>query len=155
MRKRVTFTLALVVTAIITWLLWHSIKLPGDELKGKTQVRIQLQWFPQAQFIGYYVAKEQGFYAQHKLEVTIIPGAPNTSPINSVVTGNADIGSATGDQVLLTRYNQFTIEAIGVVFPRSVAGFMSKPNRGVYHLKDLKGKKIGYYAGFDTENLAF
>jgi NitT/TauT family transport system substrate-binding protein len=145
--------LTIAVAAITAFLVWQSVERPADELKGDTPLRLQLQWSAQAQFAGYFVAKDQGFYRAQKLSVDIIPGGFATSPINSVISGNADVGSATGDQVLLGRYNLNPIVAVGVVFPQSIAGFMSKTERNIHQPKDLRGKKIGYYAGFDTENL--
>ena len=44
----------------------------------KKDVTIQLKWLPQAQFMGYYVAKDKGYYDEVGLNVTIIPGG---SPI--------------------------------------------------------------------------
>ena len=40
------------------------------------KVTLQLKWVPQAQFAGYYVAKDKGFYKDEGLDVTIKPGGP-------------------------------------------------------------------------------
>jgi ABC-type nitrate/sulfonate/bicarbonate transport system substrate-binding protein len=153
MKKRITYALAIAAALAVMFLVLESVSRSADEHKGKTPIRVQLQWSPQAQFIGFYVAKLKGFYEAQKLDVTLLPGGFNTPPINSVISGNADIGSATGDQVLLSRYNKLPIKAVGVVFPRSIAGFMSRTNLNIRAPADFRGKKIGYYAGFDTENL--
>ena len=55
-----------------------------------TAVRIQLQWVPQAQFAGYYVAQELGFYEAVGLDVTILEGSANITPIDVVLAGGAD-----------------------------------------------------------------
>src|SRR6202040_3766205 len=43
-------------------------------------VRLQLQWFPQAQFAGYYAASAKGYYTAEGLNVTIVPGSATIAP---------------------------------------------------------------------------
>jgi NitT/TauT family transport system substrate-binding protein len=52
---------------------------------------IQLKWVTQAQFGGYYVAAEKGFYADEGLEVTIKPGGPDIAPPQVIAAGGADV----------------------------------------------------------------
>ena len=40
------------------------------------EVTLQLKWVTQAQFAGYYVALDKGFYEEEDLDVTINPGGP-------------------------------------------------------------------------------
>ncbi|MFM9119848.1 MAG: ABC transporter substrate-binding protein, partial [Acidimicrobiaceae bacterium] len=47
---------------------------PAEECTTPTPVKLQLQWFTQAQFAGYYAAQDQGFYADQCLDVTIMEG---------------------------------------------------------------------------------
>ncbi len=44
------------------------------------KVTLQLKWVTQAQFAGYYVAQEKGFYKDAGLEVEIKPGGPDIAP---------------------------------------------------------------------------
>src|SRR6185436_1890474 len=43
-------------------------------------VRLQLQWTPQAQFAGYFAADKQGYFAEEGLEVEIVDGGPTVVP---------------------------------------------------------------------------
>jgi NitT/TauT family transport system substrate-binding protein len=62
---------------------------------GRTKkATLVLQWAPQAQFAGYYMALEQGFYRDHGLEVEIIPGGPAVDPVGSLVAGDADFATS-------------------------------------------------------------
>ena len=135
-------------------LLVRSLMQPDDViLAGKKKVSLQLQWFDQAQFAGFYVAKEKNFYDTANLDVRIIPGGYNVNPIARVMQGEADIGLATGDQVLISRAEGRSIKAIGTVFNTSLACFMSKKNSKINSPYDLVEKKVGVYRGFDTENV--
>ena len=55
------------------------------------EVTLQLKWVTQAQFAGYYVALDQGFYAEEDLDVTIKPGGPDIAPPQVVAGGGADV----------------------------------------------------------------
>ena len=54
-------------------------------------VTLQLKWVTQAQFAGYYVAKDKGFYAEEDLDVTIKPGGPDIAPEQVIAGGGADV----------------------------------------------------------------
>ncbi len=54
-------------------------------------VTLQLKWVTQAQFAGYYVAKEKGFYDEEGLNVTIKPGGPDIAPTQVIAGGGADV----------------------------------------------------------------
>src|SRR4029077_20958806 len=54
------------------------------------KVTLQLKWVTQAQFAGYYVAKDKGFYRQAGLDVTIKPGGPEINQSQVITAGGAD-----------------------------------------------------------------
>lgn len=54
-------------------------------------VTLQLKWVTQAQFAGYYVALENGFYGEEGLNVTIKPGGPDIAPTQVIAGGGADV----------------------------------------------------------------
>ncbi len=58
----------------------------------KKEVSIQLKWLPQAQFMGYFVAKEKGFYDQVGLNVNIVSGGGDISETTAVNNGTVDFG---------------------------------------------------------------
>jgi NitT/TauT family transport system substrate-binding protein len=54
-------------------------------------VTLQLKWVTQAQFAGYYVALENGYYTEEGLDVTILPGGPDIAPTQVIAGGGADV----------------------------------------------------------------
>src|SRR6056297_1536699 len=52
---------------------------------------LQLKWVTQAQFAGYYVAQDQGFYEEEDLDVTIKPGGPDIAPTQVIAGGGVDV----------------------------------------------------------------
>ncbi len=65
--------------------LWGTMAQAADDLT------LQLKWVTQAQFAGYYVAKDKGFYEEEGLNVTIKPGGPDIAPEQVIVGGGADV----------------------------------------------------------------
>ena len=55
------------------------------------EVKLQLQWVTQAQFAGYYVALDKGYYKDEGLDVTILPGGPDVAPPQVLAGGGADV----------------------------------------------------------------
>jgi len=72
-----------------------SVLLPvTSQAAPLEKVSIQLKWFHQFQFAGYYAAKEKGFYAKEGLDVNLIQRNPKQGYIDAVVEGKAEYGVA-------------------------------------------------------------
>ena len=65
--------------------------LSASAVFSADKVTIQLKWVTQAQFAGYYVAKDKGFYDAEGLDVTIKPGGPDIAPAQVLAGGGADV----------------------------------------------------------------
>lgn len=125
---------------------------PSDD-QANARVRLQLQWFDQAQFAGFYIAKEKGFYREEGLNVEIAPGGYATRPVELIETGQTDISIAPADIALQAIGVGKPINIIGTTFDRSMVCFMSRSSSNIHSPQDLKGKVVGVYEGFDTDNV--
>ena len=139
--------LVLIVIVFAVGAIVYSLYVDEDaSLAGRDRVVFQLQWTPQSQFVGFYVAKAKGFFAEEGLTVDFLHGGPDVDPIKNVTNGEAQIGLATADQVLVwTDQNsspQQDLKAIGTVFNKSIAGFMSRKSLGISTPEQLRGKKL-------------
>ncbi|MDF1792860.1 MAG: ABC transporter substrate-binding protein, partial [Thalassobaculaceae bacterium] len=65
--------------------------LAASQAMAADEVTLQLKWVTQAQFAGYYVAKDKGFYDEENLDVTIKPGGPDIAPPQVLAGGGADV----------------------------------------------------------------
>ncbi len=61
--------------------------LGGFAAQAADEVKLQLKWVTQAQFAGYYVALDNGFYAEEGLDVEIKPGGPDIAPAQVIAGG--------------------------------------------------------------------
>src|SRR6188474_1802384 len=66
-------------------------------------VTLQLQWFIQSQFAGYFAAQDQGFYADQCLDVTIAEGGVDIVPQQQLADGAVDFALAWVPKALATR----------------------------------------------------
>jgi NitT/TauT family transport system substrate-binding protein len=116
---------------------------PAEECTTPTPVKLQLQWFTQAQFAGYYAAQDQGFYADQCLDVTIMEGAVDITPQNVLADGQADFAISWVSKALASREGGANIVNIGQVFQRSGTLQVSFKDKNITTAADFKGKKIG------------
>jgi NitT/TauT family transport system substrate-binding protein len=125
---------------------------PGGSVE-LTTVRLQLQWFPQAQFAGYYAAQELGYYEAEGLDVEIVPGSAEIAP---QVVGSAEDGPeftlAWVPKVLQARESEAGSDLVNIaqVFQRAGTLSVSWKDSGITSPADFAGKKVGAW-GFGNE----
>ena len=115
-----------------------------------TPVNLQLQWFVQAQFGGYYAAKDKGFYEEQCLDVTILEGGVDIVPQTQLAQGAADFAIAWVPKALASREQGAGIVDVAQVYQRSGTLQVSWADSGIKTPADLKGKKVGNW-GFGNE----
>jgi len=123
---------------------------PTEECATPDEVRVQLQWFAQAQFAGYYVALDNGFYEEECLDVEILEGGVDIVPQQVLATGGAEFGLAWVPKALVSREGGANIVNIAQVFERSGTLQVSWADSGITEPADWAGKKVGNW-GFGNE----
>jgi NitT/TauT family transport system substrate-binding protein len=113
-------------------------------------VKLQLQWFAQAQFAGYYAAKDKGFYKDQCLDVTILEGGVDIVPQTVLAQGGADFAIAWVPKALASREQGALITNVAQVFQKSGTLQVSFVDSNIKTAADFKGKKIGNW-GFGNE----
>ncbi|CAN5279813.1 ABC transporter substrate-binding protein [soil metagenome] len=117
------------------------------------QVTLQSKWVVQAQFAGYYAAKDQGYYEDEGLDVTIRPGGPQIVPEQVVLGGQAEFGIDWLDNLLATRDQGQNIVNIAQVFARSGMTEVTWKDSGLDEITDLRGKKVGVWINGNEHKL--
>jgi ABC-type nitrate/sulfonate/bicarbonate transport system substrate-binding protein len=151
MKRRYLVLIACAVflgSIVVVWSFNRVTHRHGDHLS------LRLQWIHQAQFAGFYVAREKGFYKDLNLDVDIDPGGSSFNVPTMVSTGQADVGVWVGDQVLKGyAHSGMPIRAIGVVFRKSLVCYMVRRDSRIFSPSDFRGKRVGIYPGFDSESI--
>lgn len=114
---------------------------------ARQKVTLQLKWLPQSQFMGYYVAKEKGYYDAEGLDVNILPGGSDIIPEQQVSNGVADIGVTWTSSLMKYQEQGWNLQEIAQVFQKSAMLLVSKKESNIAKPEDLKGKKIGSWFG--------
>ena len=102
-------------------------------------------WSPQAQFAGYYVAYEKGFYKKHGLDLTIVAGGPTRSPVEYLSRKKADFGTLWLCSAIEKRAQGLKLVNIAQVMQKSALMLVAKKSAGIKTLEDLNGKKVGLW----------
>lgn len=111
------------------------------------KVTVVLQWLTQAQFAGYYAAKDKGYYANQCLDVTIQEGGVNVVPNQVVASGNAEFGVSLLPRSLAAREEGADVQLISQIFQDNSYLQVAWADSGFESLADLRGKTIGAWGG--------
>jgi NitT/TauT family transport system substrate-binding protein len=124
-----------------------AFALPLTAAHAADKVTIQLKWVAQAQFAGYFVAKDKGFYKDAGLDVTINPGGPDVAPPQVIAGGGADVVVDWMPSALASREKGVALVNISQTFKHSGLELVCRKDTGIKKPEDLKGKTVGIWYG--------
>ena len=122
----------------------------AEEPMELTEVSLQLQWFTQSQFAGYYAALALGIYEDYGLDVEIIEGGVEIVPASVLDSGAADFAVSWVPRGLVPREEGANITNIAQVFQRSATLQVAFADSGISTVADLEGRTVGNW-GFGNE----
>ncbi len=128
---------------IASMLLASAFSLAAFQAEAADKVTLQLKWVTQAQFAGYYVAKDKGFYEEEGLDVDIKPGGPDIAPAQVIAGGGADVIVDWMPSALATREKGVALVNIAQPFKSSGMMLTCLKESGVKGPEDFKGKTLG------------
>ena len=109
------------------------------------KVTLQLKWVTQAQFAGYYVAQDKGFYEEAGLDVTIKPGGPDVAPPQVIAGGGADVIIDWMPSALASREKGVPLVNIAQIFKKSGMMLTCRKDSGIESPADFKGRTLGVW----------
>ncbi len=135
-------------------LLSLALLVPGlSGCTGKTsgelkKVTVVLDWTPNTNHTGLYVAQEKGYFKEEGLEVEIIQ--PTDTADAMVASGSAHFGVSYQESVTLGRASGVPLVSLAAVIQHNTSGFASLKEKNILSAKDFEGKKYGGW-GSDIE----
>ena len=105
---------------------------------------LMLDWFPNADHVPIYVARDKGFFAKEGLHVEILVPADPNDPPKLVAVGKVDFGISYQPSVTVARSRELPIKAIGVLVEHPLSTITFLKESGIRTPADLKGKRVGY-----------
>ena len=123
-----------------------ALALLAGAANAADPLTLQLKWVTQAQFAGYYVAEDKGFYDEENLDVTIQPGGPDIAPTQVLAGGGADVAVEWMPAALAAREKGLPI--VNIAQPFKLSGMMLtclKESGVTDPATDFKGKTLGVW----------
>ena len=128
-----------------TTLLAVGFSLIAGIASAADEVTLQLKWVTQAQFAGYYVALDRGFYDAEDLDVTIKPGGPEIAPTQVLAGGGADVTVEWMPAALAAREKGLAMVNIAQPFKSSGLMLTCRKDAGIESTADFRGKTLGVW----------
>ncbi|AXI48103.1 nitrate ABC transporter substrate-binding protein [Sulfitobacter sp. SK012] len=122
-----------------------AMGLLGTQALAADDVTLQLKWVTQAQFAGYYVALDKGFYEEEDLNVTIKPGGPDIAPTQVLAGGGADVTVDWMPSALSAREKGLAMVNIAQPFKSSGMMLTCRKDAGIETTDDFKGQTLGVW----------
>ncbi|MET0941672.1 MAG: ABC transporter substrate-binding protein [Mesorhizobium sp.] len=122
-----------------------AMSLAAFQALAADKVTLQLKWVTQAQFAGYYVAKDKGYYEEENLDVEIKPGGPDIAPPQVLAGGGADVIIDWMPSALATREKGVPVVNIAQPFKSSGMMLTCRKETGITKPEDFKGKTLGVW----------
>lgn len=111
--------------------------------RAATPFAMQAAWINDAEFSGYFLAMDEGYYAEEGLELDYLPGGPDVIPESSILTGKAALALTTPDTTIKAIAEQGApFRIIGAQYQKNPIGIVSLAARPIESPKDLVGKTL-------------
>jgi ABC-type nitrate/sulfonate/bicarbonate transport system substrate-binding protein len=115
----------------------------NDGSGSATPIAMQAAWVNDAEFIGYFVAQEKGWFASGGINLNYLPGGPEIVADTVVLARKADIALTTPDTTVSAIVNQGArLKIIGAQYQKNPLGVVSLKKNGINTLSDLKGRSL-------------
>ncbi len=117
----------------------------------KVSLVMQLTWVPQSQFAGYIMADRKGFYDEENLDVEVLPGGPDVSPDQQIITGAADLTLGKAAAIFVARSRGVPLVAVAQFHRKSGFPIVAMADSGIQGPEDLAGKTVAAFQGGGDE----
>ena len=138
-KTRMVFAILPVITVFLLLSLGCQTKEPDVP---PAEITVQLKWYHQAQFAGFYAADQNGYYRDEGLRVSFLEGGPEVDLNNSVLDGTAQFAVAGADALIVSRAEGNHLAAIAAVYRRNPLVFFAMADSNITRPQDFIGKRI-------------
>lgn len=130
---------------------WHGHSTKPKPTDALTTIRVAMDWTPDTNHTGLYVAQAKGWYKAQGLKLVMLPYSANVTASSLVLSGKADVGIGTTEDVVGDNARGDKLVSIGAITTHNTSGFIVRADTGIDSPKDLDGKTYGGYGSpFET-----
>jgi putative hydroxymethylpyrimidine transport system substrate-binding protein len=133
-------------------MLWHLCALlllasVSHNVYAQTAaLKLALDWYPNANHLGLFIAQEKGYFRHENLEVTLYTPVDPSTVLQTVGSGTDDFGISYQPDVLLARAQGVPVVSVAGLVPHPLNSVIALKASGITRPRDLIGKKVGYPA---------
>ena len=136
--KRSAIALLAVVVAVL------AIVACEKQAPGLTKVSLALDWYPNANHAGLFVAQQKGYFKAEGIEVNLYTPSDPSTVLQTVGAGKDDFGVSYQTDVLLARAESIPVVSVAGMVQHPLNSVMALKSAGITRPRDLVGKKVGY-----------
>jgi putative hydroxymethylpyrimidine transport system substrate-binding protein len=107
-------------------------------------ISVALDWYPNANHAGLYLAQERGYYAEERLAPEFYTPSDPTTVLQTVGAGRDDFGISYQTDILLARAAGVPVVSVLALVQAPLQGIMVLADSGITRPRDLVGKTVGY-----------
>ena len=138
MKRIIVLTIALAALATVLM----SMACTSEE--EAVPVKLALDWYPNANHIGLFIAQQKGYFEDEGLDVTMYTPSDPSTVLQTVASGSDDFGMNYQPDVILARNENVPVVSIAAVVQHPLNSVMALQSSGITRPSQLAGKKVGY-----------
>jgi NitT/TauT family transport system substrate-binding protein len=117
---------------------------PEADSTGQSRIplRLQTDWYPQAEHGGFYQALARGFYADAGLDVTILPGGPGARTSQRIIGGGADVGIHRSDALMVQVAEGLPFVIVAAFMQHDPQALLLHEANPINAFRELDGQRI-------------
>jgi len=116
-------------------------------------LRVQLMWYHQAQFAGYYVAQFDNYFREEGVGVELLEGGADIDPLVRLARGDVDVAVSWLDNALVADVNGAQLVNVAQIFSGSSQEVVCRMSSGIKSIRDLAKTTIGVSWQGDRETI--
>lgn len=121
--------------------IFTTVLIVKKQISQNKKVTIILDWSPNTNHTGIYVAREKGYFAKEHLDVTILQQSDDAT--QAVATGKIDFAISGEDSVVQARAKDIPVVSIAAIIQHNTSAFASLESAHITSVKDFEGKRYG------------
>ena len=136
-KKGLVYCLSILVAAA-------AMACGGGVDRETLSVKLALDWYPNSNHIGLFIAQEKGYFDEESLDVTMYTPVDPSTVLQTVGSGADDFGISYQPDLLLARAQGVPVVAVAGLVQHPLNSVMALKSSGISRPRDLVGKKVGY-----------
>ncbi len=145
-KKALVLVTLVMVLGIGAWALTARNQESDSSTEGaKDKLSLAMDWTPNTNHTGIYVAKNKGWYKDEDVDLRILPYSSSVSPDTLVGTSKADLGISFTESIVASSVTDVPVTSIAAILPTNTSSIAVREDSGIENLKDLNGKTYGGY----------